>query len=235
MSQVNIKAEIKNSKLSIDIDLDELLDQVCPELKDTGTVMLKNVKGKKTSKNTKIIDPTARRLWLMALNWDGKSAWEVCQKNGIITMGCYFIDPDSGEILDTAYTDFSNVSISQFNDVVADIARKFEIKTGLGVSKNNSNRASMRHFTYDMNIGDTVYIRKEKGMIVGKGKIVSGYKYDKNSAISGEIPEIPWEHYREVEWDESFKPFKFSDITQHTVLELKDERLNNLLKTEGQQ
>jgi hypothetical protein len=193
-----------------------------------------DIKGKKTTKNTKIVeDPTAKKLWLMALNWDGKSAWEVCQKNGIITMGCYFMN--NGEILDTAYTDFSNVSISQFNDVVADTAKKFEMKTGMIVSKNNSNRASMRHFTYDMNTGDTVYIRKEKGMIVGKGKIVSGYKYDKNGAISGEIPEIPWEHYREVEWDESFKPFKFSDITQNTVLELKDDRLNNLLKTERQQ
>lgn len=159
----------------------------------------------------------------MSLRWGegGSSAWDYCHEHGIIAMGYYIDVPtEDGYKSVPVVRDCSKITEGEFD-------RQWRVKW----KENTNGRASLHKLAYEMNIGDIVYI-KEGTRIVGRGKVISDYKFDAEGIIK-DNPEILWEHYREIQWDEDFKPIDIklgSELT--TVLELDKMKMNKLLTAE---
>lgn len=154
------------------------------------------------------------------------SYWDYCHENGIIAMG-YRLEDDEGN-LEPVVGDCSKLSIGEYNRLWHE-----------RYPNNGTRQTSLKRFAYDMKIGDIVYI-KDNGIVVGKGKITSGYKFDPRGKVVG--PDYPeeraWEHYREVEWFDDFEPLnaKYLDVNRDraTVAQLSFDDIKAFEEIENQ-
>lgn len=159
----------------------------------------------------------------MSLRWGkgGPSAWNYCHEHGIVAMGYYHDVPtENGIVWAPVVRDCSKITEEE-------CIRQLKAKL-----KNHPKcRKFLHDFIYETKIGDTIYI-KEGPEIVGKGKVISDYKFDPEGIIK-DNPEIQWEHYKEIEWDENFKPVKvFLGQEILTILELDKVAINKMLEAE---
>ncbi len=145
--------------------------------------------------------------WRMAFRWgsQGYELWDACRAKRIAAIGYY--DANMRPIVG----DCSKMPESEFDEAWR-----------RGWPENTTARVSLRRFVYEMKPGDIIYA-KEGPRLVGKGRVVSNYRYD--SSIMQD-PEHPHDHYRVVEWDAAFKPVPLKlGAEQWTVLPLDDRRL----------
>lgn len=87
-------------------------------------------------------------------------------------------------------------------------------------------RSNLTKLAYKMKKGDIIYV-KEGCWIVGRGVVQGGYMFIGKKLVDEEG--CWWSHTVPVKWDKDFKPVQILlGAEQHTVLELKDERLKRL-------
>lgn len=147
--------------------------------------------------------------WRMAFKEgiQGPNIFPECKERGIAAIGYKIL---------SKYGDLSKYDEDKFDE----ICRKESAPVSI--------RASLKKLRYRMKKGDTIYA-KDGLKIVGKGKITDKYHYDKKILK----PVTWWPHFVIVDWDKDFTPFRLvlgADL--HTILELKDERLREILKAE---
>ena len=65
-------------------------------------------------------------------------------------------------------------------------------------------KASLKRVAYQMTKGDTIYV-KEGTRIIGKGRVLGRYKYDKRNRIV-DPNGYPWNHQVPVKWQRDFAP-----------------------------
>lgn len=156
------------------------------------------------------------QIWRMAFRWgnDGPYYWEECKKAGIASLGYYY-----GANKRPIVKDCSRYTVDEFDE----IWRKKD-------PKNSSARNSLKNLAYRMRINDIIYV-KQGPMIVGRGKIISGYKYDDRLMKKHGIP---WEHCVKVRWDKNFKPVRARLGTapeqRHTLFPIDEGELTQLKK-----
>ena len=157
------------------------------------------------------------RYWRMAMREgsQGRDRFPDCFAKGIAALDYW--DLDTGRRI---VTDCRRLTPERFEAI-------WRRKSPRG----SSARASVRHLCLDMKKGDVIYAKTGK-MVVGKGRIISGYAYDPailRGTPGGEL----WAHYVTVDWEPGFVPFHCDfDAVQHTILELTGSRLADLRKAE---
>lgn len=78
-----------------------------------------------------------------------------------------------------------------------------------------SQSASLRRFVHEMAVGDVIYV-KQGPMIVGKGEVTSGYRFEKRTRVRG--PDgTPWQHQRRVTWVQGFPEIPVQVGSQQVV------------------
>lgn len=154
------------------------------------------------------------RIWRMAFKCGnrGKSLWKLCKKLNVAAI---------------TYDPLSKFDLTDYSPGEPKALWK-QLRT--------TQKSSLRHLAYDMKKGDIIYV-KEGTSIAGKG-VVGGnekrsYRFDKNFRIIGTNGH-PWPHQVPVEWDTNFIPIEAPKRVllppQTTVLELKDEKLEELYR-----
>lgn len=155
------------------------------------------------------------RYWLMALREGnrGDDMWPDCFKKGIAAIG--YADDHGRPVV----TDCSRLSLAEYD-------RFWQKK----YPRNTSGKASLRRLAYEMQPGDTIYVRGGMKAIVGKGKIINRYKYDPKIFKAG------WEHYVKVEWEKDFPELKLHLKTPPllTVFELVAQNLREIQTAEDE-
>lgn len=149
--------------------------------------------------------------WRMAFKEgsQGRNIWSECYKRGIAAIGYRRF---------TEYGDLSKYSEDEF----VEICRK--------VSASVAVQSSLKKLRYRMKKDDIIYA-KDGTWIVGKGKITKEYQFNPN-ILKGVNT---WSHFVTVDWNKDFTPFeKVLGADLHAILELKDERLEAILKAESE-
>lgn len=154
--------------------------------------------------------------WLMSMKWGskGKDYSELCKKLGILAIGCFMSD------------DESIGSLRHMNcDYLKSLVR-------------HHSASSLWDFAHEMQIGDVVYIRgKRPGTTVGRARITSEYKYDKDLFIHEPEWEenLYWDHYRKAEWDLDFHKIKASLTKKryYTIERLKESDVRDFEQKHG--
>lgn len=162
-----------------------------------------------------------RRYWRMSFKRgsQGPSFWEDCKRKNIAAIEWGSWSEEGG--------DCRNYTREQFRDAWDEIH-------GYNIQGNQNYKYYIETIGYEMKKGDIVYC-KDGPKIVGKGEIVENYAFDPELEIicdNGETYIFP--HYLKVNWESDFEEILISLGAEiRTILELKDERLNRLLKAEG--
>ena len=87
----------------------------------------------------------------------------------------------------------------------------------------SSRKANLRRFVYEMRVGDVLYV-KEGLEIVGKGIILSDYRFDLVGPIPGDLG-TQWRHQRQVRWNRGFQAIRIQlGRTQRATIELLTEK-----------
>lgn len=145
--------------------------------------------------------------WLMSLKWgtDGELFIDSCKRKGVIACGWWNInDGSAGDLRKyKSYEDF----LSKWRYV------------------NNTTNKQLWDFFCEMNIDDIVYIRGDshkdkKATIIGKCKITSDYRYDRNLFQSDNDwigIKDKWDQYREVSWFENFMQIRNEKIHKRNL------------------
>lgn len=156
------------------------------------------------------------RYWQMALRErEGvrkSDRWPDCFKKGIAAIG--YQDDQRKPIVE----DCSKLSKGQYHQI-------WRSKWPQGTNP----QASLRRLAYEMNPGDIIYVRNGLHEIVGKGKIIGGYKYDPNIlGLTG------WDHYVRVDWEKDFRKLKGLNLhaPRTTVFELTGNHLKEIQASE---
>jgi hypothetical protein len=89
-------------------------------------------------------------------------------------------------------------------------------------------RYSLKRFAYRIKVGHTIYV-KQGPKIVGKGRVLKGYVFDRRSPIKGEQGDR-WPHLIPVDWDREFLPVtvQIGDTQLFTVRPLSQADLRKL-------
>jgi hypothetical protein len=132
---------------------------------------------------------------------NGRSDWHKFRKAGIAAIG---------------YPDIEAVDFSKYGERKAKRILKRNVLAP-------SQKSSLRQFVYTMRKGDTIYV-KEGRRIVGKGTIVSDYRFAK-AGTGG----VAWPHRRRVQWSRDFKPRRLmlGSNQRYTVQRLTGDLIEN--------
>jgi len=119
-------------------------------------------------------------IWRMSFRagTNGEELWPICYRNRVAVIEYTPVDD----------IDLSRLPAHEPNDVWRQLAP--------------SQAASLKRFVYEMDIGDTIYV-KQGPKIVGKGTVSSRYKFDRKNRIVG-ADGTPWQHQRRVDWVPGF-------------------------------
>ena len=155
--------------------------------------------------------------WRMAFREgsQGPDLWKYCLIKGIAAIG--YSDKNDVQIVG----DCRKFTIEEFDE----IWKKKWPRSG-------SAKNSLKLFAYEMKEGDIIYA-KEGPLIVGKG-VVGKYGYEPQ--LFNEYGHKGWNHFRNVEWDLSFKPFRtVLGADQCAVLKLNQDRLDSIRQIESKE
>lgn len=140
--------------------------------------------------------------------------WPDCFNKGIAAIGYY-----TGKNNKPVVTDCSKLSLAEYGRIWRE-----------KLPSHTTDKASLHRLAYEMKPKNIIYVREGTSAIVGKGKIISGYKYDPD-ILKGTPME--WEHYVRVEWERDFPRLKLNlPAPQLTVFELKGEHLREIQTAE---
>ena len=157
--------------------------------------------------------------WLMSMKWMDRGGKRkdysgLCKKLGILAIG-YFIG--------------DNESLGNLKHINHDHLKSLV---------RHHSASSLWDFAHEMQIGDVVYIRgKRPGTTVGRARITSEYKYDKNLFINEPEWEeyLYWDHYRNAKWDLDFPKIKASLTKKkyYTIEKLKESDVRDFEQKHG--
>ena len=135
--------------------------------------------------------------WRMSfrLGTGGKNMWPFCLQNRVAAITYYPL----------GQTDLSRYSKHEPADLWHQLS--------------GSQHYSLSRVAYDMKKGDEVYVRYE-GRLVGKGTVISPYKYDHEYRIIDNNGE-PWSHQVPVSWDNDFPQFTVWEIPKNDLAQIK--------------
>ena len=146
------------------------------------------------------------KQWRMAFRNGGKNGWDffhLCRKYKVAAIG---------------YHELSDIDLSRYDE--CEPAKQWKPMAPTA-------KFSMKCIAYEMKKGDTIYVKHGK-KIVGKGKVLGSYKFDKKGQINnrdlGHDPDLcfVWQHTVPVKWEESFQPItvEVGASQQFTIFEL---------------
>lgn len=88
--------------------------------------------------------------------------------------------------------------------------------------------ASLKRFAYEIKVNDIIYV-KQGPSIVGRGKVVGPYKFNKNTEIYCPKENEPWFHQMDVKWENDFIPFRLLlGSEQFTVIPLDKDQVSKI-------
>jgi hypothetical protein len=94
-------------------------------------------------------------------------------------------------------------------------------------------KASLHRVAYEMRAGDTIYV-KEGPNIVGQGKVLGSYRYDRRNRIRTPGGHY-WNHQIPVRWRDDFEPIPLLlGAEPLTVLALDEKRIQRIERARGQ-
>ncbi|MFZ4589398.1 MAG: HNH endonuclease [Ignavibacteria bacterium] len=70
---------------------------------------------------------------------------------------------------------------------------------------NTTQQPSLNNFYNEINVGDIIYVKNGPN-IVGKGKVLSTYKFSNKSRLVCPDSNTKWKHHRKIIWDKTFLP-----------------------------
>ncbi|MCC6646739.1 MAG: AAA family ATPase [Polyangiaceae bacterium] len=131
------------------------------------------------------------RAWLIAL---GRNAdqWDACHRDGIIAIGWN----ELGDLL-------------QYPSLDAVRARLREGRPG-GADPTNAAKACWQ-FARDMQVGDTVYVKRGRHHVVGHGVVTSGYRHEPSRPLAN-VRGVEWQG--RGDWRPRLRPFAMKTLTE---------------------
>ena len=155
-----------------------------------------NAKSETRSSSMPDEDVRKKHYWLYAPG-EGAKYWDDCSKNGIMTIGW----DDLGDL--RQYSDKTDMQFALKEN--RDSEKSF-IMISLATWQ----------FANEMKPGDVVFVKKGRGLIIGRGIVKSDYQYDDSRSIHKNIRQVEWTHREERKYPWNAPVKTLTDITSYT-------------------
>ena len=123
------------------------------------------------------VDAKDAKCWMYAPG-EGASMWEDCRKDGIMVIG---------------WGDLGDLSQYESREAMRDQMRQ---EYGMEGSYMNASLATWE-FTNEMQVGDVVFVKKGRSVILGRGVVEGEYTYDEARGEFCNVRKVKWTHVGE--------------------------------------